>query len=301
MRLGRGAVLVPFGLVLFLVAGCAALLGLDDIERDACLATSCEDGALTDGARIAPDGAPLGDGSSDPDGGSLVLPDGAGSDADGSGGVTLCTDLAMWIAFEGSDVVKPSGVGATGVGSAGAPSYVAGKFGQGSAIGKAGTPEYFAWDPPFSWDVGGTISLWISADYGTNCGGADRMIVWSEHGSRGPQFRCTFADTSFKLITPDASGFNTVNVSGWTNGTFQHVAVTWVKNGTSRLYLQGTEVATLPINITWLQGKLMLGHGAAPPDAVYDDVAVWKRPLSAGEINTVRNAGMTVGQICNVQ
>src|SRR5688572_30072654 len=123
MRHGRGALLAPFFLVPLLAAGCAALLGLDDVERDACLSASCEDGALTDGARVAPDGAPLGDGStSDHDGGSLVV-DGASSDADGAG-VTLCTDIAMWIAFEGSDIVKPSGASATAVGAAGSPSYV---------------------------------------------------------------------------------------------------------------------------------------------------------------------------------
>jgi len=135
--------------------------------------------------------------------------------------------------------------------------------------------------PLVEWNNGGTfgVHLYVSQD-------------WNGGGGPGDLF-ANITDTGAGWH-PIFTGPGVLNTSNW-----QHVAVTYDKtSGLGKLYLNGAQVASANLGIFTPQTSYNLYFGRrASPEVVppyvggMDEVSVYSRALSAGEIQNIYNAG----------
>jgi hypothetical protein len=212
--------------------------------------------------------------------------------------------LVSWWAAEGNAVDSSGTNNGTAQGSL---SYVAGEVGQ--AFHFDGATAYVSVPASSSLNVGTngglTLESWIKpADASTIA----PLVEWNNGaGSFGPVFWIN-EPTAFGGGGQGSIYANIIDVTGTghvlataanvlSTTSFNHVAVTYDKSsGTGTLYLNGTNVASLNLGVFTPQTTYNLILGSRPSSPYYynglmDEMSVYERALSGGEIQTIYLAG----------
>ncbi len=281
--------------------GCNALSGVDDLVqvdtprdagRDATSSADAPSESAADARTHDFDAADPGDGAPQP------LADAGVVDANAG----LCDGLTMLLRLDGTTA---SAQGALPKSSTGVQ-FAAGKFGQ-ALLANTTQVDY---DPKGGAVVSpreGTVSMWIDSQWELPCNkphpffGVDDTGVYMD--CEPPGYLGVYVDTSpstsvYAAIAP-ASGA-TVWSKGW-----NHLVATWSTSPPSlTITLNGT--VGQQTNAPWnppdpVPTVFHLANSAYPAAANVDDVAVWTRPLSAAEIQTIYLAGASVGDVCKLK
>jgi len=185
--------------------------------------------------------------------------------------------------------------------------FAAGRFGQGLVVGPGGQPPGVAFYAETNVrEERGTVAFWIQPNWpGNDQTFAHRMIAqiaqggnsgWLLHWDR--EYRSLVFATGYT----DENGWHwnwapSTRIESWRAGEWHHVAVTWERRPggfQKRLYLDGLLAAEqLQEGITPAliadQAVFYLGssphHEAiAEAEGVYDELALWGRALTPGEV-----------------
>jgi Concanavalin A-like lectin/glucanases superfamily len=280
-------------------AACNALSGVDDlVPVEYSAAEAGRDVASPADVRAPPPDAHVHDFDAAQVGDVVQpLPDAGVVDANAG----LCNGLTSLFRFDGTTT---SAQGAASTGETGIQ-YVPGKFGQALAA----TTTQVDYDAKGGAAVsanGGTVSMWIDALWDVPCD-QEHAFFWLDNtgiytdceapGVVGLYLDIDQNTSVYSLITPASVE------SAWSTG-WNHLVATW-----------STSPPSMTITLNGAVGSATT-EPWSPPDpspaafhigstyfatlANLDDVAIWTRPLSPAEIQTVFLAGASVGDVCKL-
>jgi len=175
-----------------------------------------------------------------------------------------------------------------------------GLFGRGALFNRSGFLQGIDETTLFSPSPSGlTVSIWVNLD-GIYDPGSDVRIVslWNDSGWPANSSWAIWSGTPEEAnITAMVMGTGytylqgEANFSGWNHIclVYEPVQSVWT------LYFNGAVVASANFGYAPVSGKLGVGANAncqdATPQGVFDELAIWSRPLSAGEIALLYNNG----------
>jgi len=282
--------------------GCNALSGVDDLVP---VEYSSHDGGRDVTApRDAPPPPPPPDGhvhdfdaALGGDSALQPLPDAGVVDANAG----LCEGLTMLLRLDGTTTSAQGAIplAATGV------QFVPGKFGQ-ALIASTTQVDYDSKAGTIASPSRGTVSMWIDSQWELPCDATRTFFGVDDNGvymeCEKPGYLGLWVDidpdTSVAAEITPASG-----VSVWSNG-WNHLVATWSSSPPSlTITLNGAvgQATTAP----WTPPDTVptvfhLLDSDFPALANIDDVALWTRPLSPAEIQTIFLAGTSVGDVCKL-
>jgi hypothetical protein len=283
-------------------AGCNAISGLDDL-----VPVVYADAAA--GRKDVAEASPL-PGPSDAhlhDFDAIDLRDAAPTPLGDAGVVDansgLCVGLTLLARFDGTTTTAQGDAPKqhTGV------QFAAGKFGQALAATGATQVDYDAKQGTVASSSEGTASMWIKSDWGFPCNnphlffGIDDTGVYTD--CEPPGYLGVYVDFSAKTgigaSIPPVSGQAT-----WTT-SWNHLVATWSR-GAPALTITLNGAVGQSTTATWtppdaIANIIHVSSSGTSPGATLDDVAVWTRPLSAAEIQTIYLAGTSVGDVCKLK
>jgi hypothetical protein len=210
--------------------------------------------------------------------------------------------LVLYVPFDGTCEAALAAPGVK-VSSAGEVGFAEGMLGQGAVI--TADCRYAVGDAfPVS---GGTFAAWIKPSWpGNDATGRTLMCIYGPPDQPDAWMRNLWSITAgggavHFFIFPKEGGKSTdiaASIADWQPDSWHHVAATWAWIGSAgkaqmRLYLDGTlaaEATDLTIDAGQPGPVLDIGRDSdASPDyaeAVYDEVFLYARPLTAEEIAT---------------
>jgi hypothetical protein len=175
-----------------------------------------------------------------------------------------------------------------------------GLFGRGALFNRSGFLQGIDETTLFSPSPSGlTVSIWVNLD-GIYDSGSDVRIVslWNDSGWPANSSWAIWSGTPEEAnITAMVMGTGythlegEANFSGWNHIclVYEPVQSVWT------LYFNGAVVSSANFGYAPVSGKLGVGANAncqdATPQGVFDELAIWSRPLSAGEIALLYNNG----------
>jgi hypothetical protein len=201
-------------------------------------------------------------------------------------------DLVGWFTFDDGTAQDWSGAGNSGH-SAGTvvPIPVAGII--GNAVSFNGSTQWF--DCTFS-NFGPkpfTVACWVNPVSGAG----NNAFVASGNSSGGIEFGVN--NTAGTLLLNRASIVNLGNSTGiLTYGVWSHIAVTYTAAGVFTFYINGVSAGSGTNNQTFSTGVLQIGSCANGDKAhgSLDDLRIYNRVLTPGEINAIYNQGLAFQQ-----
>lgn len=157
-------------------------------------------------------------------------------------------------------------------------------------------------DPVYQSVTSFTVMMWLALDYDSSGTQSDRLFVVWESGDGGNQsFLCTLNSGGFRLLKQNDDGTSddlTVNPTYAVDEVHQ---VVFLWDGSDiKIYWDGTETGSLASSkaIRNRTNDAYIGQGGSgdpPPkfsvDGTLDEVAWWRRALTAQEIADLYNAG----------
>jgi hypothetical protein len=300
----RGAQLIAIGpaCCLLWALGCNALSGVNDLQeigRPDTDAARADAAVPRDADAASPDVRTHDFDALPPDDAALPPLLDAGP-VDAAAG--LCTGLTMLLRLDGTTTSAQgtAPVSATGV------SFGAGKFGQG-LVGGNTQVDYPAQAGALASSQQGTVSMWIdSQQWELPCQkphpffGVDDTGVYMDCEPVG--YLGVYVDltptSGVSAVIPPASG-----TPVWSTG-YNHLVATWSATDGLTITLNGAVGQTTRTPYTPPDAVATVFHllaSNAPALATVDDVAVWTRPLTIGEIQTIYSAGVSVGDVCKLK
>lgn len=135
----------------------------------------------------------------------------------------------------------------------------------------------------------GTISFWVSPNWDGDV--TTERNFFDAQTSAG-RLRI-YKNTSNNLVFTDGTNSSSTSISGWTSGSWYHVAATW-GNGNIELFVNGTSATAAGAFVTpTLGSNFYLGannSGSNQAAAVITDMRIYSSALSAGLIADIYNS-----------
>ena len=297
-RAAAAGLLIP----LTLLTHCNALSGVGDLLETDCAGPTCAGSPPADAAAsdAGPDGAEDARTRVDANGGDagtdalddVTLPD---------GGSTLCLGLTLYVALDG--VTRAS----SGQDVRNAPAglaYEAGLFGMAIRIPRGVDLEYLATNNGVTLATlaTGTMAMWTRTEWSMPC--AEDHTFIGAYPFTAPRLECDSLGETLGANTGGGAATNatlsSLDLAGkWSASGWNHLAVAW---GAQTIFtLNGAYSRAVPapgsngsLNQIQVAGNGMMVGG------LVDDVAVWNRALSAGEIAAIATAGRSLGALCGI-
>jgi hypothetical protein len=227
-----------------------------------------------------------------------------------AGGRSFCAGVFAYFPFDGTTIAaKPPGIERTNTG--GNIAFGAGRF-AGGVHAIDGIPYRDERVPDVYDPSTGSVSFWVKPDYALPYADDDRIMFRGENGTdsvagvikwdKDGTFTFRFIDAdagNHDLDAPFASGSIPWNQQGW-----NHIAAAWNQQaGRLVLSVNGVlahhqEALPPPSTVTGFR----LGENANLTNAAwYDDVAIWKRPLTDDELTQIAKLDRSIGEACNIK
>ena len=207
-------------------------------------------------------------------------------------------DLLFAAAFDGQSIQQ---VGRGFPIAYGTPHFTAGRVGQALSLDAASVTYPVAGNLRAS---AGTISLWAKLPASYPVGRVPRNYLFAASASpaAGPVYRGTLAlrrdavgpeggpTWTFWTTADDEASRNLLAIPDTLAPGWHHFALTWeAASGRKALYLDGTLAAattgvTLPVALGEVMQLGRFTYGGSPSGAALDDLAMYRRALSPGEI-----------------
>ena len=216
---------------------------------------------------------------------------------------SICTGLTLLARFDGTTTTAQGAASKSQTGV----KFGSGKFGQSLAATGATQVDYDAKQGAVASSSEGTASMWIKSEWTFPCNnphpffGLDDTGVYTD--CEPPGYLGVYVDFSAKTgigaSIPPVSGQAT-----WTT-SWNHLVATW-SQGSPALTITLNGAAGQSTTATWtppdaVANVIHVASSGTSPGALLDDVAVWTRPLSPAEIQTIYLAGVSVGDVCKLK
>ena len=198
----------------------------------------------------------------------------------------------------------------------GDPALTAGILGKAATLGTIAaenTFNYVALGTPellnFGSDVDFTVAFWTK--YGAQPEGSDDPALiaaqnWASSNNQGWGIYMQ-SGGNFRVVVTDDRGsagkMSTTTTPVIRDGTWHHVIVTFARKGDATIYVDGAAYSTK--SLTAVTGSIDKGDGtnigqdntgfydSNMANVLMDDVGIWRRVLSPGEVSAIYNAGKT--------
>lgn len=224
---------------------------------------------------------------------------------------TIANDLVVHLPFDGDYINNAAGSAVTAT-AVGAPTIEAGRIGSGAVhISNAKDGSFFNYvtlGVPAELNFGGTTDYTISAWIKVNSKSGDPSFLsnkdWRSGGNAGyvlfvgggGNFGWNYKPSGGARVDSGGSGIN--------DAAWHHVAVSYDRDGNALTFLDGVLANTTPIapatetidsglatNIGQDGTGSYTDGGGVEIDALMDDVAIWRRAVTAFEIQRVYQFG----------
>lgn len=311
-EVGRRGRVAFAGMAVAMLLACNALTGVGDLEAVDCTEdcdasiperTTSPEAEVPVDAQAAVDAVVV-------DAGPLVD---AGADGDAATRPSFCQGITLYLPFEGSLSTKAGQAPDTPP----AVAFVPGKFGQGADLTAAGgIAVYYAATSQgkSSYSLtAGTLAMWVKPTWQPPCV-ANPAVFWKPRSARvaalanaGPVLECATI-LGLTVDAPDggqtAVGPSSLSVPKWNAGGWNHLVGTWSSSSpTLQFSLNGAPpLATAnpwvpndsPVNF------LRIGSEVSAARSVFDEIVVWTRVLSAGEIAALAASSVSAAVACGL-
>ena len=224
---------------------------------------------------------------------------------------TIVNDLVVHLPFDGDYINTAAGSTVVAV-AVGAPTIEAGRIGSGAVhISNAADGSFFNYvtlNAPAELNFGGTTDYTISAWIKVNSKSGDPSFLsnkdWRSGGNAGYVLFVGGGGNFGWNYKPSGGGRVDSGGTGINDGVWHHVAVSYDRDGNALTFVDGVLANTtaiapaaetidsgLPTNIGQDGTGSYTDGGGVAIDAMMDDVAIWRRAVTAFEIQRVYQFG----------